>query len=385
MNGTPAPAPPLLRTPLYPFHLGRKAHMVPFAGWEMPLYYTGILEEHRAVREASGWFDVSHMGILTVEGEHAPELLARRTTIDATRLPELQCKYGFWLGTDGKILDDLLLTRLPTAPASPPRFLLVPNAARTDRIIELLQQHRKPDTRIARLNGGTAFIAVQGPRSRELLEESFGLTLGGMRFYTARPLGRPLAPGEEGPLGWGLVSRTGYTGELGYELLLPAAAAIPFVERLTAAGIPPCGLGARDTLRLEKGYLLSGLDFDADRSPVEAGQERFLDMVHPFVGREALRLELSSGPTQRIAGFATEAEGAIPRHGTPILSGGTLVTHATSGGLSPSLGHGIGLAYLPSALATPGTALELELRGRRVPATVNSLPFYPAARPSGGT
>ncbi|MCI4363996.1 MAG: glycine cleavage system aminomethyltransferase GcvT [Thermoplasmata archaeon] len=383
MSGEPSPAPALLRTPLYPFHLGRKAHFVPFAGWEMPLYFGGILEEHRAVRESAGWFDVSHMGILSLEGEHAPELLARRTTIDATRLPELQCKYGFWLAADGKILDDLLLTRLPSPPASPPKFLLVPNAARTVRILEILKQHRKPDTHIARLNGGTAFVAVQGPRSRDLLEETFGLTLGGMRFYTARPLGRPLVPGAEGPLGWGLVSRTGYTGELGYELLLPAEAAVAFAERLTGAGILPCGLGARDTLRLEKGYLLSGLDFDADRTPVEAGQERFLDMVHPFVGREALRLELSSGPAHRLIGFQTETEGAIPRHGTPILSADALVTHATSGGLSPSLGHGIGLAYLPSALTSPGTPLELELRGRRVPAVVSALPFYPPPRPSG--
>jgi aminomethyltransferase len=387
VNATPKPAPPLLETPLHPYHVGRKAHMVPFAGWEMPLYFGGILEEHQAVRGSAGWFDVSHMGILTVEGEHAAELLARRTTIDATRLPAFQCKYGFWLAADGKILDDLLLTRLETPAASPPRFLLVPNAARADRIVEILHQHRKPDTQIARLNGGTAFVAVQGPRSRELLESTFGLTLGGMRFYTARALGRPLVPGEEGPLGWGLVSRTGYTGELGYELLLPAAAAIPFVERLTSAGVLPCGLGARDMLRLEKGYLLSGLDFDADRTPLEAGQERFLDLEHAFVGREALRLELSSGPAHRLIGFRTDVEGAIPRHGTPVYAAGALVTTATSGGIAPSLGPGIGigLAYLPVALTAPGTALELELRGRRVPAVVSPLPFYPAARPSGGT
>jgi aminomethyltransferase len=359
--------------------------MVPFAGWEMPLYFSGIVEEHLRVRREVGWFDVSHMGLLTVEGEHAADLLARRTTIDAHRLGELRCKYGFWPSADGKIIDDLLLTRLPSAPSAPPRFLLVPNAGKAARILESLRQHRKPDTVIERHNGALAFLAVQGPRSRELLESTFGLTLGSLPFYHALLLERPLAPGAQGPVGWGLVSRTGYTGELGYELLVPAQAALPLAEKLTAAGALPCGLGARDTLRLEKGYLLSGLDFDLDRSPVEAGQARFLEMEHPFVGREAIQAELASGAGPRLSGFATSVAGAIPRHGTPVLAGGTLITHATSGGFSPTLGQGIGLAYLPPELRAPGTALELELRGRRVPAEVRKLPFVRAERASGST
>ncbi|HEV2449990.1 MAG TPA: hypothetical protein VGU43_06255, partial [Thermoplasmata archaeon] len=290
----PAPAPPLQRTPLYPFHRAHGAHLTPFNGWEMPLYFSGIIDEHLSVRRDVGWFDVSHMGLLTVEGEHAADLLARRTTIDAHRLGELRCKYGFWPSADGKIIDDLLLTRLPSAPSTPPRFLVVPNAGRTAQILESLRQHRKPDTVIARHNGAMAFLAVQGPRSRAVLEESFGLTLGNLPFYHALVLERPLAPGAEGPLGWGLVSRTGYTGELGFELLVPAAAALALAEKLTAAGALPCGLGARDSLRLEKGYLLSGSDFDLDRSPVEAGQSRFLEMEHTFVGRDAIHAELAA-------------------------------------------------------------------------------------------
>ncbi|MCI4340926.1 MAG: glycine cleavage system aminomethyltransferase GcvT [Thermoplasmata archaeon] len=375
----------MARTPLYPFHTAHGAHLVPFAGWEMPLYFSGILEEHRAVRQSAGWFDVSHMGILTVEGEHAPDLLARRTTVDAHRVPELRCKYGFWLSADGKIIDDLLLTRLPSVPLGPPRFLVVPNAGRAAQIFESLRQHRKPDTHIARHNGAMAFLAVQGPDSQRLLESLFGLTLNGLPFYAARMIERPLAPGAAGALGWGMVSRTGYTGELGFEVLLPAEASMAVAERLTTGSVPPCGLGARDTLRLEKGYLLSGLDFDVNRSPLEAGQQRFLEMEHTFVGRDSLQAELEGGPATRLVGFSTRIEGAIPRHGTPILSGGQVVTHATSGGLSPTLGYGIGLAYLPPELAAPGTPLEIELRGRRMPASVEPLPFVRAERASRGT
>ncbi len=177
-----------------------------------------------------------------------------------------------------------------------------------------------------------------------------------------------------------LVSRTGYTGELGYEVFVPAAEADALAERLLAAGVVPVGLGARDTLRLEKGYLLSGQEFHRDHTPLEAGQERFVDFDHVFVGSPALEKERAEGPKRRLVGIEVDEADAIPRHGTPIRSAGKPVTEATSGGLSPTLGKGIALAYLPSELAAPGTALTLEIRGREVAGRVVPLPFLKAAK-----
>jgi aminomethyltransferase len=175
-----------------------------------------------------------------------------------------------------------------------------------------------------------------------------------------------------------LVSRTGYTGELGYELFLPSENADAFAERLLAAGAVPCGLGARDTLRLEKGYLLSGQEFHRDHTPIEAGQDRFVDFDHEFVGRPTLEKQRSEGPAVRLVGIALTEPGAIPRHGTPIRANGAVVAQATSGGVSPNLGYGIALAYLPRELTAVGTPLELELRGGTVPGGVVSLPFVKA-------
>ncbi|MGP8078212.1 MAG: glycine cleavage system aminomethyltransferase GcvT [Thermoplasmata archaeon] len=382
--GTPA-APALKRTPLIDFHRRHGAHLVPFAGWEMPLYYTSILEEHRAVRESVGLFDVSHMGVLSVDGARASALLSRRTTADVERLAPGQVKYAFLLEASGHIVDDLLVSRLDAGDAVARRFLVVPNAARADEIEEILRQHRTPDTTIARRNDGTALLAVQGPGSQKLLEEEFGWSLGALGFYRlgffpTHPRGSAAAGrlGLELPSALAdhvLVSRTGYTGERGYELLVAAATADALAERLVTRGARPVGLGARDTLRLEMGYLLSGQDFHRDRDPIEAGQERFVDFEHEFVGRPPLEKERAEGAAVRFSGMLMDEAGAIPRHGTPILSGGQRVAEATSGGLAPGLGRGVALGYLPHALAVPGTSVALEIRGHPAPARVVALPF----------
>lgn len=380
-----APSPPLRRTPLYEFHRRHGAHLVPFAGWEMPLYYSSILEEHRAVRDAVGLFDVSHMGVLSVDGPSAAALLSRRTTLDAERLAPGQVKYGFLLESTGKIVDDLLVSRLDAGDALARRYLVVPNAARADEIEEILRQHRSPDTTIVRQNPALALLAVQGPGARALLERAFGWSLGGVGFYRLAFFpAHPGGPDPAGRLGLELpgaladrilLSRTGYTGERGYELFVAAPTADALAERLLELGARPTGLGARDTLRLEMGYLLSGQDFHRDRTPLEAGQERFVDFEHEFVGRASLEKERAAGPSVRFVGIRTDEPGAIPRHGTPVLADGARVAEATSGGLSPGLGCGIALAYLPPALAAAGTALALEIRGRTVPARVVPLPF----------
>ena len=392
MSGAaPAPAAPLRRTALYEFHRRHGAHIVPFAGWEMPLYYTSILAEHRAVREAVGMFDVSHMGILTVEGGHAADLLGRRTTANVPALAPEQVRYTFLLESTGYIVDDLLVSRIDSGEELVRSFVAVPNASRADEIEEILRQHRAPDTTIGRWNGPVALIAVQGPNSRSVLEALFPWDLSELPFYHVRffpktpeagprsgRLGLPLPGGLDRDL---LVSRTGYTGELGYEVFVPAPEADALAERLFAAGVVPCGLGARDTLRLEKGYLLSGQEFHRDHTPLEAGQDRFVDFDHPFVGSPVLEKERAEGPKRRLVGIEVTEAGAIPRHGTPIRSSGTVVTEATSGGLSPTLGKGIALAYLPSELTGPGTALTLETHGREAPGRVVPLPFLKSARP----
>ncbi len=391
MSAGPPPGPTeLRRTPLYEFHRRHGAHMVPFAGWEMPLYYSSILAEHRAVRTDVGLFDVSHMGILTLDGGHAADLLARRTTANVPLLAPGQVRYTFLLESTGGIVDDLLVSRLDRGDELGRSHLAVPNAGRADEIEEILRQHRGPDTEIARWNGKVALLAVQGPRSRALLEGLFGWSLDPLAFYHAAFF--PAAPGPgaaAGALGrpfpaalaeTTLVSRTGYTGELGYELFVPAESADDLAERLVAGGATPVGLGARDSLRLEKGYLLSGQEFHRDHTPIEAGQDRFVDFAHEFVGRPPLEKQRAEGPTVRLAGIAVDAEGAIPRHGTPVRAHGADVTTATSGGISPTLGRGIALAYLPPSLTAPGTAVALEIRGREVPARVVPLPFVPAKR-----
>jgi aminomethyltransferase len=388
-----APAPvaavPLLRTPLYEFHRRHGGHLVPFAGWEMPLYYTSILAEHRAVRSGVGLFDVSHMGIITVDGGHAAELLSRRTTANVEALPSGQVRYTFFPESTGRIVDDLLVSRLDAGDELARRFLAVPNAAHAPEIEEILRQHRAPDTTIQRWNGRVAILAVQGPGSRALLEKAGGWDLGGLGYYRLAFFPRtPDAAAARGRIGGTLpgdlarehlVSRTGYTGELGYEVFVAADAADAFAERLVGLGAVPVGLGARDSLRLEKGYLLSGQDFHRDRTPLEAGQDRFVDFEHAFVGRPALEKERADGPAQRLAGIVVEADGAIPRHGTPVLSGGARVAEATSGGLAPTLGRGVALAYLPKELAAVGTALALEIRGKPIPARVAALPFVKSA------
>ncbi|MGA8543203.1 MAG: glycine cleavage system aminomethyltransferase GcvT [Thermoplasmata archaeon] len=384
------PAPPLRRTALIEFHRRHGAHLVPFAGWEMPLYYSSILAEHRAVRTGVGLFDVSHMGLLTVEGARAAALLSRRTTANVEKEVPSEVRYTFLLEATGGIVDDLLISRIDDGTELVRSFFTVPNAGRADEVEQILRQHRTPDVTITRFNPGLSLLAVQGPGSRKLLEGQFGWDLGELAFYHVRRFPSDGSANERtGHVGVSIpgdlersivVSRTGYTGELGYELLVRAEAADALAERLVAAGALPVGLGARDTLRLEKGYLLSGQEFHRDHSPIQAGQNRFVAFDHPFVGRPPLEKEVAEGPPVKLAGLELTVEGAIPRHGTPVKVDGKLLTQVTSGGLSPDLGHGIALAYLPPALAQPGATVSLEIRGRDVPAQVVPLPFVKSPR-----
>jgi aminomethyltransferase len=392
---TPAARPGTLRrTPLYEFHLRHHALMVPFAGWEMPLHYGSIVEEHRTVRTSVGLFDVSHMGILSVRGASAPALLSRRTTADASKIAPGQCRYTFLLDAAGEIVDDLILTRVDQGLGeAPPAFVVVPNAARAGKIRDLLHEHRRPDTVVERYNDDVAMLAVQGPESRATLERLFGWSLKTLPPFRAGYFPwNPASPDERvgrlsdtyfpGPLGvFALVTRTGYTGELGYELFVRGPAADEVAESLVAGGVRPCGLGARDTLRLEKGYLLSGQDFHEDRTPLEAGQDRFVDFDHTFVGRESLAKQKETGVTVRLVGLALTEPDAIPRHGQTVLADGQPAGTVTSGGFSPTLRRGIALAYVADPRASEGSSLTIDIRGRPVRAEVVPLPFVPAGAP----
>ncbi|MCI4352028.1 MAG: glycine cleavage system aminomethyltransferase GcvT [Thermoplasmata archaeon] len=392
---TPGAAPVRLRqTPLDAFHRRHHGQMVPFAGWEMPLHYGSIVDEHRAVRTSVGFFDVSHMGILSVRGATAPALLSRRLTANASQIVAGQCRYAFLLDAFGEIIDDLILTRVDEGGGeAPPAFVVVPNAARAAKVRNLLQEHRRPDTTVGWHNDAVAILAVQGPESRALLERSFGWSLRGLSPFHAGYFAWPPTAGETvgrllddpfpGPLAkHALVSRTGYTGELGYELFMESATADAIAERLVAGGARPCGLGARDTLRLEKGYLLSGQDFHEDRTPLEAGQDRFVEFDHNFVGREALEKQKAVGVPAHLVGLALTDPTAIPRHGQAVLAGDQPAGTVTSGGFSPTLQHGIALAYVAVPLSSAGTALTVDIRGRRAAALVVPLPFVPSGRPN---
>ncbi len=392
----PPAAPPatLRRTPLYAFHLRHHGQMVPFAGWEMPLHYGSIVDEHRAVRSSVGLFDVSHMGILSVRGVSATALLSRRTTANVAKVAPGQCRYSFLLDANGAIVDDLILTRVDEGHGeAPPAFVVVPNAARAGKIRDLLHEHRRPDTEVEQYNDHVAILAVQGPDSRATLERLFGWSLGSLAPFHARYFPwTPAAPAESagrlsdgpfpGPLTHhALVSRTGYTGELGFELFVRGTSADGIAERLVDAGVRPCGLGARDTLRLEKGYLLSGQDFHEDHTPLEAGQDRFVEFDHEFVGREPLQKQKETGVAVRWVGLTLAEPTAIPRPGQAVLDHGQPAGNVTSGGFSPTLQRGIALAYVAAPRAVPGTPLAIDIRGRPAGAAVVPLPFVPSVAP----
>lgn len=360
----------LLRTPLYESHLSLGGKMVPFAGWEMPVQYTGIVPEHQAVRQAAGVFDISHMGQFIVSGAGATAFLNRALTNDVTRLEVGQGQYSLLLNAAGGVIDDLILYR-----TSDKEYYLVVNASKISEDWAQLQSllTEEDEVQMADLSPGTAGLAIQGPRSRQVFERVFGPEAVFPAHNTIF-----VAAGEAGFM-W--LCGTGYTGEEGFEFFLPAEAGPAWfskiVEAVRAEGGLPCGLGARDTLRLEMGYPLNGNDLHPDKTPLEAGLGFFVVLEkEAFVGREALVAQKAAGLPTRLAAFVMTGATPPPRPHYPVAIGGALVGEVASGTQSPSLGKGIGMAYLPAASAKPGTAIEIEIRGRRFPAEVVKKPFY---------
>jgi aminomethyltransferase len=360
LSGPVAAAPSsqtLKRTALFDRHVDAGAKLVPFAGWEMPVQYAGIREEHVAVRDACGVFDVSHMGEIETSGPQAQELLQHLVSNDVEKLAVGGAQYAVLCREDGGVLDDLFTYRL-----APDRFLTVTNAANHDNDLAWFQGHAGAfDAEVSDAHDRYAMIAVQGPRAREIVQAMADAPLPA-RFTTAR---RTLVGRSA------LVCGTGYTGEDGVELLLDPADAPAVWDELARRGATPAGLAARDTLRLEVCFHLYGNDLMQERGPIEAGLGWCCKEDTAFIGADAVRAVRKAGPREKLAPFTLTAAG-IARQGNPVVGGGVV----TSGTLSPCLEVGIGMAYVPAERAQPGTELEIDVRGKVRPAVVGTKPLY---------
>jgi aminomethyltransferase len=354
------------RTPLYENHVRAGARLVEFAGWEMPVQYAGILAEHEAVRTRVGLFDVSHMGEVVFRGPRALEALNRAFTNDLGKVVDGQAQYGCLCRDTGGIVDDVVVYR-----RSAEDLLVCVNAGNRAKDFEWLSAHAGgADARNE--SDEWAQLALQGPLAAQLLQRITQVNLSQLRSYR-------FASGEVAGIPC-LVARTGYTGEDGFELFCPAGQGPRLWDALMETGSPeriqPCGLGARDSLRLEMAYRLYGSDMDDTTTPLEAGLAWVVKLDKgEFVGREALVRQREQGVARKLVGF-TLTDAGIPRHGYPVLRDGRKVGEVTSGTKSPTLQIPIGLAYVPTALAAEGSSFAVEIRGRAAAARVVKTPFY---------
>lgn len=358
----------LKRTPLYEAHVRAGAKIVPFAGYEMPVQYpTGIIQEHKAVRERAGLFDVSHMGELEIRGGDALGLLQYVTTNDASKIAVGQAQYTVLCNEDGGAIDDCIVYRFED------HYLVVVNASNKDKDRDHIMQYAERfGTQVIDRSDETALLALQGPRAQRVLERLTEAQLNTIAYYH-------FAEGDVADVPT-IISRTGYTGEDGFELYLPADSAVRVWTRILEAGqddgVLPVGLGARDSLRLEMGYILYGNDLDERRTPLEAGLGWVTKLDKgEFVGREALQKQKSDGVRDRLVAFVLQERG-FPRHGYEIRIDGEPAGEVTSGVHAPSLEKGVGLAYVPVEAARPGTMIEVMVRGKAVPAEIVRPPFY---------
>jgi aminomethyltransferase len=361
----------LHRTALHEAHLRAGAKMVPFAGYEMPVQYEGLHAEHQAVRTSCGMFDVSHMGEFTLEGPDAQALIQWVSSNDASKLTDGKVQYACMPNGQGGIVDDMLVYRM-----SATKYMLVVNASNRDKdwvwIQSQIYEHAF-DVQLTDDSDRYALIALQGPHADAALEalnpvRKDNAPWATLTYYTFT---------EASLLGYDvLVSATGYTGAGGVEIYLPVAGAEAVWEALREAGVPPCGLGARDTLRMEMGFCLYGNDIDDSTSPLAAGLGWITKFTKDFVGRERFEAEKAAGSPAKLVGLVM-AERGIPRQGYDVLDlEGRVVGRVTSGTMSPSLGHGIGMAYIEASLTPEGTPLLVQIRNKAVSCHVARFPFY---------
>jgi glycine cleavage system T protein (aminomethyltransferase) len=359
---------PLKRTPLHDAHVKAGARMVAFGGWDMPVQYTGIIDEHRAVRAAVGCFDVSHMGEFEVEGPDALAALQRLTTNDVAALEIGQVQYSLLCLPDGGIVDDLTLYRLAAD-----RYMLTVNASNIDKDWAWVTEHG-PRAHWRNVSAETGLIAVQGPKAEALvggLADRDVTAVGYYRFVEGKVAGART-----------LISRTGYTGEDGFELYVAAGDTRPvwdaLLERGRADGAVPVGLGARDTLRLEMRYALYGNDIDATTNPLEAGLGWVVKPAKgDFIGRAAIEAVRAAGPARRLVGLQM-ADRSVARHGYPVVKDGRAIGIVTSGTFGPSVERSIAMAYVATPQAAIGTDLGVDVRGQTRAAKIVKTPFHPS-------
>lgn len=364
----------LLRTPLYERHKALGARLVEFGGWEMPVQYSGILEEHRTVRERAGLFDVCHMGEFNVEGAGALAFLQGLVPNNVARLTDHQALYSQILRPDGGTFDDLIIYRM-----GEDRYMVVVNAGTMEKDWAWFSEQvkGKPDVQLTNVSKATGLIALQGPRALAILQPLTEAPLQDIVYYHC-------LPGTVAGIDC-IISRTGYTGEDGLELYCAAdnvgALWDKVLEVGKAEGLLPAGLGARDTLRLEAGYCLYGHELTEDITPLEAslGWTVKLDKGADFIGREALATEKAQGLKRKLVGIELTDRG-VPRAGYPILQDGAVVGELTSGAIGSTVGKPIGIGYMQSGDTKPGANVEIEIRGKRIPAVITTLPFYKRPR-----
>jgi aminomethyltransferase len=357
------------KTPLNATHRASGAKMVPFGGWDMPVEYSGLISEHMAVRKAAGLFDVSHMGEFEVEGPGALAFLQRTTANNVAKLVDGQAQYSAFPLANGAPLDDVIVYR-----RGADRYLLVVNAGNIEKDFRWLQEQGPQDVRLENKSDAYALLALQGPRAAEILRALTTFDLSGLKYYHFAE-----AEVDSYPV---TVSRTGYTGEDGFEIFVSPQLVEAFWKRLLESGrekgLVPVGLGARDTLRLEARLCLHGQDMDETTSLVEAGLGWMVSLDEAkgdFPGRAVLAEQKKNGPPRKLVGFEMTGRG-IARHGYPVLIHDERVGEVTSGTYAPFLQKNIGLCYVPATRAAVGTELAIDIRERKVPARVVPTPFY---------
>jgi len=360
-------------TPLIEQHRLNGAKLVDFAGWEMPIQYASVIDEYHAVRSAAGLFDVSHMGRITVSGQTSLAFLQRMTTNNVSALAPGQAQYSMVCNENGGIKDDIFVYRTGDT-----EYLLCVNASNREKILAWLLEHRTDRCQIEDRTAALAQIAIQGPASRDILVAAGAEEIAELKMHHCRDI---RVAGMSC-----FVARTGYSGELGYELNVSAGQAVDFWKCLlqegAGKGLKPAGLGARDLLRLEMAYLLYGNDIGEETTPIEAGAAWAVNFEKgDFLGRSPLQRQMQQGSSRRLVAFEL-LQKSVPRHGFRILDPASSqpIGEVTSGNLSPLLQKGIGLGYVPTAFAKPDTGCSVDIRGKMLPAVTVKPPFYRKAR-----
>ena len=350
-------------TPLYQEHVRLSAHIAGFGGWQMPIYYSGIIDEHRHTRTRAGIFDICHMGEFMVHGADAAADLEHLLPLKISSMPVGKCKYSFFLNPDGGVRDDLLVYRMDVA-----RFMLVVNAVPVESDVAWIVQHLSKNTCFEDISEKTAKLDIQGPLSGQVMEEVFGISLKNLSYYsftTQRVFGIDM-----------IISRTGYTGELGYEVFFDSIYAVDIWNRfLSHPLVKPVGLGARDTLRLEMGYPLYGHDLSTAYSPLQAGFSRFVSMEKDFIGKQALAEQIAKKDYPMLTGFQIAGR-RCAREGYRIMKNERKIGVVTSASFSPSLGYCIGLAYVAESFVGKGEKIQVQSDKTSFDAEITDIPFY---------